>query len=234
MAFPTFSEVRDRVGGVKGVIRLLGDAPPFDHKWKSFPKCPFCGNKDCAGVFEKAGADWFKCQHTACSTGGRVVSETGYINLREGLSEDAPPEGGPAPAYKRLLELAGAYVEAKAESRTSAAQKAENRKEEPRLGASPQPAPVPTGEGGELPNPVLPPDVPGLAPEPADDAALIRQAIEVLRQEGKASIGLLKDRLRIGHARALRVMDGLQRWGVVGSGGTGGEVPRGFEFALRR
>ena len=70
MDFPTFAEVRARVGGVKGVIRLLGDAPPFDHKWKNFSKCPFCGNKDCAGVFEKGGTDWFKCQHTACSSAG--------------------------------------------------------------------------------------------------------------------------------------------------------------------
>ncbi len=106
MDFPTFADVRKRVGGVKGVIRLLGDAPQFDHKWKSFPQCPFCANKDCAGVFERGGTEWFKCQHTACSSGGRVVAETGYINLREGLSEDAPPEGGPSPAYKRLLELA--------------------------------------------------------------------------------------------------------------------------------
>ena len=115
MDFPTFADVRQRVGGVKGVIRLLGDAPQFDHKWKSFPECPFCANKDCAGVFERGGTESFKCQHTACSSGGRVVTETGYINLREGLSEDAPAEGGPSPAYKRCWNWRGAYVEAAAE-----------------------------------------------------------------------------------------------------------------------
>jgi len=37
-----------------------------------------------------------------------------------------------------------------------------------------------------------------------------------LRREGKASIGLLKEGLSIGHARALRIMTGLERRGVVG------------------
>ena len=206
MDFPTFAEVRARVGGVKGVIRLLGDAPPFDHKWKNFSKCPFCGNKDCAGVFEKGGTDWFKCQHTACSSGGRAVTETGYINLREGLSEESPAEG-PSPAYKRVLELAGMYVEPKAEER-----KAESGERNDGT----------RGRAAALPNPVLPPDVPAPAPtpaptlEPPDDVALIRQAIELIRQEKKASIRLLQAGLRLGYARALRIMAGLERWGVVG------------------
>ena len=217
MDFPTFAEVRARVGGVKGVIRLLGDAPPFDHKWKNFSKCPFCGNKDCAGVFEKGGTDWFKCQHTACSSGGRAVTETGYINLREGLSEESPAEG-PSPAYKRVLELAGMYVEP-GEKQKLGEQKAETKEREAHA-PSPQPSPVPTGEGGGLPNPVLPPDAPAPAPtptlDPPDDVALIRQAIELIRQEKKASIRLLQAGLRLGYARALRIMAGLERWGVVG------------------
>jgi len=45
---------------------------------------------------------------------------------------------------------------------------------------------------------------------------MIRQAIELLRREGKASVGLLKEGLSIGHARALRIMVGLERWRVVG------------------
>ena len=48
--------------------------------------------------------------------GGRVVTETGYINLREGLSEESPAEG-PSPAYKRVMELAGMYVEPGSRSR---------------------------------------------------------------------------------------------------------------------
>jgi hypothetical protein len=203
MDFPTFAEVRARVGGVKGVIRRLGDAPPFDHKWKSFSECPFCGNKDCAGVYAKDGVDHFKCHHTACSSGGRAVTETGYINLREGLSEASPAEGGPSPAYKRVLELAGMYVEPPTQSKPGG-------QECPRsVPAAPEPKPEPV-----LPNPVLPPDVP--APAPVDDTGMIRQAIELLRREGKASIGLLKEGLSIGHARALRIMTGLERWGVVG------------------
>jgi len=109
--FPSFSEVRTRLNGLKGLITRLGDAPP-EHKWKSFPKCPFCGAKDCAGVFSKSGADFFKCQHTSCNTGGRVVTEIGYVGMREGLAEEnARGEKGPSPAYRRLLELAGLYQE---------------------------------------------------------------------------------------------------------------------------
>ena len=67
---------------------------------------------------------------------------------------------------------------------------------------------------------MLPPDVPAPTPaptlEPPDDVALIRQAIELIRQEKKASIRLLQVGLRLGYARALRIMAGLERWGVVG------------------
>ena len=105
-----FQQVRARVGGLKGVITRLGDAPEHDHKWKSFSKCPFCGEKNCAGVFTKGEAEFFKCQHVKCNTGGRVVTEVGYINLRLGLSEEKP-EHGPSPAYRHLLELAGCWQE---------------------------------------------------------------------------------------------------------------------------
>ena len=65
--------------------------------------------------------------------------------------------------------------------------------------AAPESKPEPV-----LPNPVLPPDVPAPAPtpaptlEPPDDVALIRQAIELIRQEKKASIRLLQAGLRLG------------------------------------
>ncbi len=85
-----------------------------------------------------------------------------------------------------------------------------NRKPEPKP-AAPEPKPEPV-----LPNPVLPPDVPTLVTEPADDVALIRQAIELIRKEKTASLRMLQAGLRLGYARALRIMDGLERWGVVG------------------
>jgi len=53
----SFSDVLARIGGLKGGITKLGDAPDHEHKWKSFPKCPFCSAKNCAGVFAKGDAE---------------------------------------------------------------------------------------------------------------------------------------------------------------------------------
>lgn len=195
-----FALIRARVGGLKGVITRLGDSPP-EHKWKTFPQCPFCGHKDSAGVFERDNAEFFKCHYNDCTTGGRCVTEVGYINLRLGLSEDKPAAGGPSPAYKYLLELANAYVE-------------------PPKRVEPNPAePVPSAPP-PLANPVLPPAAP--VPEPAagpaislDEVESIRQAIEVIRH-GNASVESLKRQLRVGHARAVQIMEQLERRGVVG------------------
>ena len=106
-----FTRVRAAVGGLRGVIAKLGDAPKGDHKWKAFTACPFCGKKGCAGVFEREGAEFFKCHHRDCTSGGRVVAEVGYIGMRRGLSEDKPMAGGPSPAYRELLAMAGLLEE---------------------------------------------------------------------------------------------------------------------------
>lgn len=111
MVMIQFATVRSRVGGLRGVITKLGDAPSHEAQWKNFPQCPFCGRKQCAGVFEKNGAEFFKCHHRDCNTGGRVVAEVGYIGLRKGLAESKPAAGGPSPAYEFLLRLAGCWEE---------------------------------------------------------------------------------------------------------------------------
>lgn len=49
-----------------------------------------------------------------------------------------------------------------------------------------------------------------------EDEALIQQCIEVIRSEQKASVSLLQRRLRLGYTRAARIMDELERRGVVG------------------
>jgi hypothetical protein len=130
-----FHIARARIGGLKGVMRKLGDAPEHDHKWKTMPKCPFCGNADCAGVFNKGGTDFFKCHHTDCSSGGAVVTELGYIALRLGLSETNPVGGGASPAYQKFLEMAGMWELPSSDSGSP-------REPKPKV---------------ELPNPVLPP-----------------------------------------------------------------------------
>ena len=83
----------------------------LDGRWKSFPTCPFCKNKRCAGVFERGGVEFFKCHHANCCTGGEVLTEVSYLALAQGLSQDKPAGGGPSPAYKALLELAGLWRE---------------------------------------------------------------------------------------------------------------------------
>lgn len=49
-----------------------------------------------------------------------------------------------------------------------------------------------------------------------EDEALIQQCIEVIRSEQKASVSLLQRRLRLGYTRAARIMDELERRGIVG------------------
>jgi S-DNA-T family DNA segregation ATPase FtsK/SpoIIIE len=49
-----------------------------------------------------------------------------------------------------------------------------------------------------------------------EDEELIQQCIEVIRSEQKASVSLLQRRLRLGYTRAARIMDELEKRGIVG------------------
>jgi DNA segregation ATPase FtsK/SpoIIIE, S-DNA-T family len=49
-----------------------------------------------------------------------------------------------------------------------------------------------------------------------EDEDLIEQCIEVIRSEQKASVSLMQRRLRLGYTRAARIMDELERRGIVG------------------
>ncbi len=49
-----------------------------------------------------------------------------------------------------------------------------------------------------------------------EDEELIEQCIEVIRSEQKASVSLMQRRLRLGYTRAARIMDELERRGIVG------------------
>lgn len=57
--------------------------------------------------------------------------------------------------------------------------------------------------------------------EPTDD--LIENAIDIVKQYGKASASLLQRRMRIGYPRAARLMDELEAMGVIGPSQTGGK-----------
>ena len=106
-----FATARQRIGGLKGVMRALGDAPDHDHKWASMSHCPFCQAKGKAGVFSKSGTDFFKCHAPGCCSGGEVMTEISYLAARNGLSMDKPAQGGASPAYEAFLKLAGCWQE---------------------------------------------------------------------------------------------------------------------------
>jgi len=61
-----------------------------------------------------------------------------------------------------------------------------------------------------------PGDINGDGQADEEDDIIIQQAIEVIRTSGKASTSLLQRRLKLGYARAARVMDALEDMGVVG------------------
>ena len=51
-----------------------------------------------------------------------------------------------------------------------------------------------------------------------EDEELIEKCVEVIRSEQRASVSLMQRRLRLGYTRAARIMDELERRGVVGPG----------------
>ncbi len=63
-----------------------------------------------------------------------------------------------------------------------------------------------------------PSGIPGYSGDMNDEDELLGQAEEVVRQAGKASASLLQRRLRVGYARAARLIDLLEDKGVVGPG----------------
>ena len=60
------------------------------------------------------------------------------------------------------------------------------------------------------------PALESLPDEPDDRDALLAQATELVRREGRASVSFLQRHLRIGYTRAARLIDTLQAEGVIG------------------
>jgi len=52
--------------------------------------------------------------------------------------------------------------------------------------------------------------------EPSDDDPLLKEAIDFIRREGRASVSMLQRRMRIGYTRAARLMDVMEERGIVG------------------
>lgn len=55
-----------------------------------------------------------------------------------------------------------------------------------------------------------------IASEDSEDEDLLNQAIEIVIQSGKASTSLLQRRLKIGYARAARILDLMEEKGIIG------------------
>ena len=60
--------------------------------------------------------------------------------------------------------------------------------------------------------------VPGFEGDGGDDDPLLAEATEEVKRAGKASASLLQRRLRVGYARAARLLDILEQQGVIGPG----------------
>lgn len=60
--------------------------------------------------------------------------------------------------------------------------------------------------------------VPGMTDDGSDEDALFEQAKEEVTRAGKASASLLQRRLRVGYARAARLLDILEERGIIGPG----------------
>jgi S-DNA-T family DNA segregation ATPase FtsK/SpoIIIE len=60
--------------------------------------------------------------------------------------------------------------------------------------------------------------IPGMESGEGDDEELLEEAIEMVRSTGKASTTFLQRRLRIGYARAARLMDLMEEQGVISPG----------------
>jgi DNA segregation ATPase FtsK/SpoIIIE and related proteins len=66
--------------------------------------------------------------------------------------------------------------------------------------------------------------------ENSNEDPMIKDAIGVVRREGKASISMLQRRLRVGYTRAARMIDTLEERGIVGPQQSGSQVREVLDF----
>jgi S-DNA-T family DNA segregation ATPase FtsK/SpoIIIE len=57
-----------------------------------------------------------------------------------------------------------------------------------------------------------------------DQDELLDQAISEVRKQGKASVSMLQRRLRVGYARAARLIDEMEAQGIIGADKGGGRA----------
>jgi len=203
--------------GLQRVIEQYGHSPQ-DGNWKAYT-CPFCDKADKCGVFEFAGTKFFKCQSTSCKTGAKAMTAVGYIAQVSGMSN--------RDAFIEYLKQAGVWRERTTLKNPRDEIGAPGAAQKEGAGAdelsTPIPAPVATGnqneEEAELATAGTSPEVTPFKLDKDgldEDETLIQQCIEIIREENSAAVSLLKERLKLGYARAARIMEELERRGIVG------------------
>jgi S-DNA-T family DNA segregation ATPase FtsK/SpoIIIE len=75
-----------------------------------------------------------------------------------------------------------------------------------------------TTEGEDIAAPPSGEEPDGVYDEFGDDDPLYDEAVRTVREAKKASASLLQRRLKVGYARAARLLDSMERRGVVGPG----------------
>lgn len=142
---------------------------PKGNSWRSM-RCPFCQNKDSAGVVEKGGREFFKCFHTDCRTGTKALDEVGFLEHELGLKRREA-----AIAY---LKEAGLWVDAERLPPSVMPGKRGRKIPEPNI--TPEDLgeqPSETARGNARPTEDLPSPEPGPQPSSADSGPS-SQAIE--------------------------------------------------------
>jgi len=109
-----------------------------------------------------------------------------------------------SPELIKPMRVQGALIQLKEVNAVAAYLRSQR---EPQYNEEVTSQPVKMGGGGR-----------GASFDEGDDDALFEQAAETVIRSGKASASLLQRRLRVGYARAARLLDQLEEQGVVGPG----------------
>jgi S-DNA-T family DNA segregation ATPase FtsK/SpoIIIE len=130
-----------------------------------------------------------------------------------------------APDSSKLQRLQGVFVSDRELSRLVRYWKGAHVVDEQATRASPvaQPPPSPAAESEQAVQQPLWAEFKAKAEEAgADSDDMLQKAIEVVRSHNRASISLLQRRLRIGYARAARLIDMMEDQGIIGPDQGGG------------
>ena len=98
--------------------------------------------------------------------------------------------------------------------------------------AGPAAGAIPAGPGSTLPQGVPLKQVPmfeDMSPESKVDA-LLDEAIDLVRREGRASVSMLQRKLRIGYTRSARLVDTLEEKGIVGPPQSGTQLREVLDY----